>query len=87
MLNDWKQRLTTGWNFMRLFRLGLAILVLIEAWKNSEVMFAVLGGILLLQVIINVGCCGTAGCDINHRKTGRRSDGVPTEETTFEEVK
>ena len=68
MLTDWKQRLTQGWNFMRLIRLGLAVLVIIEAWKSSELIFAALGGILLFQSLMNIGCCGSGGCDINHNE-------------------
>jgi len=87
MLNDWKIRLTQGWNFMRLFRLGLAMLVLIEAWRNSEILFAILGGILFFQSLMNVGCCSAAGCDIDHKQTKHRSSAVITKETTFEEIK
>ncbi|PBQ30693.1 hypothetical protein CNR22_02525 [Sphingobacteriaceae bacterium] len=87
MFKHWKIRLTQGWNFMRVFRLGLAILVLMEAWKSSQILFAGLGGILLFQALINVGCCGSSGCDINHKDKGDRSSSVIAEETTFEEIK
>lgn len=87
MLNDWKQRLTRGWGLMRLFRLGLAVLVLIEAWKNAEILFGVLGGILLVQALLDVGCCGSAGCDINHPKTKETSGTTDSKDVTFEEIK
>jgi hypothetical protein len=87
MLKDWKQRLTHGWGFMRLFRLGLAILVLIEAWKNTEILFGVLGSILLFQSLMDVGCCGSGGCDITQVKTKEKSGSIDSKEVTFEEIK
>lgn len=87
MLNDWKQRLTKGWGFMRLFRLGLAVIVLIEAWKNTEILFGVLGSILLFQALLDVGCCGSGRCGINHPKIKERSGATDLKEVTFEEIK
>lgn len=87
MPNDWKQRLTRDWGFMRFFRLGLAIIVLTEAWKNTELLFALLGSVLLFQSLLNVGCCGSGGCDINHAKTKERSGASGIKDVTFEEIK
>ncbi len=87
MLKDWKQRLTQGWGFMRLFRLGLGVIVLIEAWKNNEILFGLLGGILLFQSLMDVGCCGSGGCDINQVKTKEKSVTLDSKDVTFEEIK
>ncbi len=87
MLNDWKQRLTKGWTLMRIIRLGLAIVVLSEAWKNSEILFGLLGGILLFQSLSNTGCCGVAGCDTYQSPSKTLSSDDNNKEITFEEVK
>ena len=87
MLNNWKQRFTQDWNLMRIVRAGLSVLVLTEAWKSGEIIFAVLGGILLAQVLLNVGCCGSAGCDINQVQNESKSDETKSKEVTFEEIK
>jgi hypothetical protein len=87
MLSNWRQRLMRGWGLMRLFRLGLAVLVLIEAWKNTEILFGILGGILLFQSLLDIGCCGSGGCEINYPKAKERP-GIPdAKEVTFEELK
>ena len=59
MLNDWRNRILSSWGYMKILRLALASVVLIEAWKTSEPVFALFGGILFLQALLNIGCCGT----------------------------
>jgi len=86
MMNNWKDRLLNNWGIMRFLRLGLAILVLIEAWKNSEIVFGLLGGILLFQALANVGCCGSAGCDINQSYAREKSATKEIKDVTFEEI-
>jgi len=87
MLKDWKQRLVSGWSLMRIIRLGLGIIVIGEAWKSSEILFGLLGGILLAQALLNAGCCGASGCDTNQYPTKIKSSPVITEETTFTKIK
>jgi hypothetical protein len=87
MLNDWKQRLTKGWSFMRLLRLGLAVIVLIEAWTNAEMLFGVLGSILLFQALLDVGCCGSGGCAIAHSKMKEGPGATDPKEVIFKEIK
>jgi hypothetical protein len=87
MLNNLKNRLTQGWNFMRFVRLALAITIIVQAITSSEIMFAVLGGFLLFQSVFNYGCCGADGCDIGHNISKPKSLSKTEKETTFEEVK
>jgi hypothetical protein len=87
LINNLKQRLMTGWTFMRIFRLALALIISFEAWNSSEVLFAVLGGFLAFQAMFNYGCCGSGGCDIDHTRSRPRSLGEAGEVTTFNEVK
>jgi len=86
-LNSLKQRLITGWNFLRIVRLALALLIITEAWNSSEILFAVLGGFLAFQAILNYGCCGVSGCDIDHQRSKSKSLNETGEVTTFEEIK
>lgn len=50
-------------------------------------MLGLLSGILLLQALIHVGCCGSSGCDINHIPNKQKSATIPLEDTTFKEFK
>ncbi len=87
LINNLRQRLTTNWTFMRIARLALALMIAVEAWNSSEMLFAVLGGCLAFQTIFNYGCCGTGVCDIDHTRSKPKSLGEPQEVTTFNEVK
>lgn len=68
---------------MRFLRFGLAVFVLIEAVRNYDVMFGIIGFVLLLQSIFNVGCCNNGAC-----YTGKvEPNDNETKEVIFEEVK
>lgn len=86
MSNTLIRRFTSGWTFLRLIRLAVALMIIREAWSSSELLLAIIGGFLMVQAVFNYGCCSTAGCDINDRF----EPGLPDEtgeETTFIEVK
>jgi hypothetical protein len=87
MLNDWKNRLIYGWGFMRILRLVIASIILVQAWQISEPMFAVFGGFILFQALLNIGCCGVSGCDINQSNEKFISGDKSNEITTFTEIK
>jgi hypothetical protein len=86
-LSDLKNRMMTGWGLMRVVRLVLALILIVQAFTNSEFLFVVLGTVLLFQAVFDYGCCGTGKCDINHTTYKPRSSGTADELTTFEEVK
>lgn len=83
---NWKNRILKNWGLMRVVRLVLAGVVLTEAWRSNEVILALLGVILLSQSVLNVGCCGSSGCDIDHVNKKQRSSEKNIEEVTFTEV-
>lgn len=87
MLNNLKNRLIKGWSMMRIIRLALALIIIVQAVNSSEILFAILGGLLLFQAAFNYGCCGAGGCDINHSSSNPTSSGTAEEVTTFNEVK
>lgn len=86
-LSDLKNRLVTGWGLMRFVRLALALILIVQAVTNSEVLFMALGAVLLFQAVFNYGCCSAGNCDINHAGYKPGSSGKTDELTTFEEVK
>ena len=45
---------------MRAFRLGIGLWAIAEIARTGEWLYIIPGGILLLQAVFNVGCCGTA---------------------------
>jgi hypothetical protein len=74
--------LLTNWNAMRLLRLVLGIIVIVQGVNNTEVLYLVLGGMLVFMALANVGCCGTTGCAVNTRKT----KAIEEKEVVYEEV-
>ena len=57
--------LVSGWNVMRVIRLALGILVIIQSISEKNYMLTVAGGLFALLALINVGCCGANGCAVN----------------------
>lgn len=85
MLKDWKNWkniILRGWNFMRILRFVLSVIVIIEAVKNYDVLFGVIGLVLLLQSVFNVGCCSNGAC-----YTGNVNSEEENKEVVFEEIK
>lgn len=82
-MNTWKNIIFSNWNFMRFLRFGLGVFVLVEAIRNYDVTFGIIGSVLLLQTIFNVGCCNGGAC-----YTGKtESTENESKEVVFEEVK
>ena len=69
-----------SWGWMRIIRLVLGVIIVIQGIMMKEWLYMILGGFFTLFAIMNVGCCGTS-CTIN-RKPGRSDETV-----TYEEIK
>lgn len=62
---NWKYRILRNWNFIRMMRLMLALTVITTASKSEEWLFLFIGGILLIQAVLNIGCtCYAGNCSI-----------------------
>lgn len=77
-----KQTLFTNWNFMRWVRLGLGLIIGIQAIQNHEPVLGLLSAFLLFQAITNTGCCGSNGCAVPRSKKATHKH----EEIEFEEL-
>lgn len=67
---------------MRVIRLALGIIIIMHGFQTKEWLFVVLGGLFSLMPLLNVGCCGTSGCNTPLRKRNEK-----TEDITYEEIK
>lgn len=83
MLQKMKKYLS-NWNFMRLLRLALGVMIFIQAIKSNDLMFIILGALFSLMPLFNIGCCGVGNCSIPGQKNIHTQS---TEEPTYEEVK
>lgn len=48
-----------GWHPMRILRLVLALIVVVQAIVMHDMSLSIFGGVFLLMAVFNVGCCGT----------------------------
>lgn len=63
-----KQTLLTGWNFMRWLRLGLGVLIAVQAYQMQDALSGLLAGFFIFQSVSNTGCCGGSACPIPENK-------------------
>jgi hypothetical protein len=67
------------WSFMRLVRLLLGIIILVQGFVATEIMSAIIGGTFTGMALLNIGCNGA--CPINTIGTDNKNN-----EPDFEEV-
>jgi hypothetical protein len=80
-----KTLLLKNWNIMRVLRLAIAVWLLISAFQTKEIMFGLLGGLLLIMAVMNVGCCGANGCAapmVKRKNKLQKGDEINYEEIT-----
>jgi hypothetical protein len=56
------QRLISGWNFMRLIRLALGLVIMVQGVQNHDYAVAGLGILFALMPLFNIGCCAGSAC-------------------------
>ena len=76
------QTLLRGWNVMRVLRLTIGIMAVIQAYQQGSWPLAIAGFFVMILAIANLGCCGVAGCSVNsfHNKENSKN------EITYEEL-
>jgi len=80
-----KNRLLSGWNVRRVIYLVMGIMILVQAWQESQWMLSVFGGYFAAMGLFALGCAGS-NCAINTSQNARYSKNeIKTIE--FEEVK
>lgn len=75
MKNYW-----SNWNAMRIIRLALGIIIIVQGILNREWIFVALGGSLALMPLLNVGCCAGSACNTPMKNSDRRPKEVPYQE-------
>lgn len=54
----------TNWNYIRVIRLVLGIIVLIQAVYTTTYLFLIPGILFTGMALFNTSCCGSNGCAI-----------------------
>jgi hypothetical protein len=55
-----KDIIFNDWNFMRIFRFVLGIIILIQALKADDKMMLFFGALFIILPLFNLGCCGSS---------------------------
>ncbi|HWB28841.1 MAG TPA: hypothetical protein VG738_25380 [Chitinophagaceae bacterium] len=79
------KRILQGWHFVRVLRLVLGIIIVWQSILQQEWAIAIIGMLLALLAIINVGCC-TVNTGAVRRPVNMDSDRL-TDDIVYEEVK
>ena len=72
-----------NWDFMRIIRLLFGILGMVAFAMSGELIYALIGSVMLIQVIFNMGC-SAGGCGYPQYKRAKDSH---TDHVVFEEIK
>ena len=61
----------TNWNFVRIIRLILGGVILVQGIVGKDIISIVFGILFGGMAVLNIGCCG-AGCSVNFRSENKR---------------
>lgn len=73
------QTLTINWHTMRIIRLILSIIIIIEGIRTSEKLLPIMGFVFLLMAIFNVGCC-SSNCTTTKKNISNNENTIIYEE-------
>lgn len=79
--------ISTGWDLMRWIRMGLGVMIMLDAIKRSDWFMGILALILISQALLNVGCCGVGGCAPSPFSSNKPKTQNETEDITYKEIK
>lgn len=79
-----KTMLTTGWNVMRVLRVGMGAWAIWFGITEQDTLTGLLGGFLLFTGVFNTGCCGVGGCNVP--RSSRTSPQQDLQDASFEMI-
>jgi hypothetical protein len=66
-------RILNGWNLSRMLRLAMGTYILVMGIISNDWFVALIGGLLVVMPVLNIGCCGTSTCSVDLPKSNSRS--------------
>lgn len=82
ILEKLKEIVFSDWNAMRILRLIIGVLILIQGINMNEWIMIILSSTIMLQAIFNTGCCSSGSCYNNTKTDIKISDEIKFEEIT-----
>ena len=72
-----------SWGFMRVLRFVFGAFAIVQAIITLDIVLGILGSVVGGMALLNVGCCGTNGCETNYKKENNTKEITDVE---YEEV-
>jgi hypothetical protein len=76
------ENLKSHWSLIKIFKVALALMVLVQAYMASELFLGIFAVFFMGQALLNVGCGSPAGCGVPSTNKMEKS----IEDITFTEV-
>lgn len=76
------QNIIKNWSFVRLLRLVMGIVLVVEAVKSGMWFLVAVGAVFVAMPLLNIGCCATGNCSVSTRHSNNTND-----DTEYEEIK
>lgn len=75
-----KGTLFTDWNFMRMLRLVMGLLIAYQAFELENGLLGLFAGLFIFQALANAGCCGAGACAVPRNHSSPKTDDIEFEE-------
>ena len=72
----------SNWNIIRFLRLGIGLVILVQAVMAADILFGLIGLLFTGMAVFNASCCGAGSCAAPPAKNDNGS-----KEISYEEVK
>ncbi len=73
--------LLQGWHFMRILRVLLGVIIVVQGVTAKDMSFILIGALLAAMGVFNIGC-GPAGCGVTYKNNTKSNNSA----VEFEEV-
>ena len=77
----------TGWSFVRILRLVIGGSALAAFFSEHDPFMGLLGLIVTVQAVFNVGCCGVSSCSTKTTRISSKEINSGETEILYEEIK
>jgi len=74
------QNIIKNWSFVRLLRLVMGIVLVVEAVKSGMWFLVAVGVVFVAMPSLNIGCCATGNCAVPTRHSNNTNDDAEYEE-------
>ena len=75
-----KNMLLNNWNFFRLLRLILGVIIIAQSIYSKDWQMSIVGSLFTGLALFNIGCCGAGGCYTSNKSSENNNKEIKYEE-------